>query len=240
MYVQLYFTKRKNGEKSTETIKKLDDVKSLNRWIYLILFVAIFITFYTSVVVDLLPNVSDLIKAICVYLGRIVIAIIPFYAILKRDIKEFFENKKDYIREIIKYFAIIILFYIPVTLIVSLITGSEATNQSIIKEIPIWITAILAILVAPISEEILFRGFLRRIFKNDWVFIAISGIIFGAIHCMYAESNLLMYLYVLPYTVMGAGFAKLYTKTNNIFANIVLHFMWNLIVLGSMLILSIG
>ena len=55
---------------------------------------------------------------------------------------------------------------------------------------------------------------LNTIFKNKKVFIAVSGIIFGVIHCMYAEENLLMYLYILPYSVMGAGFAKLYTKTN--------------------------
>ena len=43
---------------------------------------------------------------------------------------------------------------------------------------------------------------------------------------MYAEENLLMYLYILPYSVMGIGFAKLYTKTNNIYTNILIHFIW--------------
>ena len=57
---------------------------------------------------------------------------------------------------------------------------------------------------------------------------------------MYAEQNLLMYLYILPYAVMGAGFAKLYVKTNNIYTNIILHFIWNLMALVSMIVLSIG
>ena len=230
--------KKKKGEIEENKIK-LEDVKSLNRWIYLILFIAIFIIFYTSIVVNLLSNVNNMILAIGIYLGRIIFVIIPFFNILKRDIKEFICNKKLYLYEIIKTFAITILFYIPVALIINLITGSEATNQNLIKEIPLWITAILAVIIAPISEEILFRGFIRKIFKNDWVYIAISGIIFGVIHCMYAEENWLMYLFVLPYAVMGVGFARLYAKTNNIIANIALHFIWNLFVLGTMVILSI-
>lgn len=187
----------------------------------------------------MLPNVNDIIKAIIFYFGRVIVVVIPFFSILKRDIKEFLNNKKKYLKEIIKTFSITILFYIPVALIINLITGSEATNQNLIKEIPLWITAILAVIIAPISEEILFRGFIRRIFKNDLVYIAISGIVFGIIHCMYAEENWLMYLFVLPYAVMGAGFAKLYAKTNNIVANILLHFIWNLLVLGTMCILNI-
>ena len=136
----------------------------------------------------------------------------------------------------IKYFSIIILFYIPVALILNLVLGGNSTNQNIIKEVPIWITSILVIVVAPISEEILFRGFLRRFIKNDNLFIAVSGIIFGIVHCIYAEENWLMYLFILPYAIMGAGFAKVYSKTNNIVTNICLHFMWNSIVLAAMII----
>ena len=131
------------------------------------------------------------------------------------------------------------MFYLPITLIIRLIIGEESTNQSLIKEIPLWITSILAIIIAPISEEILFRGFLRRIFKNETVFIVISALIFGAIHCMFLEENLVMYLYIIPYAIMGAGMAKLYAKTNNLCTNITLHFIWNLIVMGAMVIMSI-
>lgn len=230
--------KNKKGEETQENIK-LEDVKSFNKWIYLLMFIIVFITFYTSVIANLLPNINVLVKGIAFYFGRIIVVVIPFLNVLKRDFKEFFNNKKIYIKEIIKTFSITILLYMPVTIIVNLITGSEATNQSLIKEIPLWITAILAVGVAPISEEILFRGFLRRIFKKDWVFIVTSGIIFGIIHCLYAEENWLMYLFVLPYAVMGAGLAKLYAKTNNIIANIALHFIWNLIVIGAMCILGI-
>ena len=230
--------KNKKGEKIEENIK-LENVKSFNKWIYLIMFIIVFIIFYTSIIVNQLPNINVFVMAIIIYLGRIIAVVIPFFKILKRDIKEFFKNKKKYIKEIIKTFSITMLVFLPASIVVSAITGSQSTNQNLIKEIPLWITAILAVGVAPISEEILFRGFLRRIFKKDWIFIATSGIIFGVIHCLYAEENWLMYLFILPYAVMGIGFAKLYAKTNNIIANIILHFIWNLIVIGAMCILSI-
>ena len=213
--------------------------KVINKLIYLLCFIAIFITFYTSLIVSFFPDLNNWIKVLLYYGGRIIVVVIPFFKILKRDIKDFFDNKKEYINKIIKTFSITILFYIPVTLVLNLILGSNSTNQNLISEIPLWITAILGIIVAPISEEILFRGFLRKIFKNDYVFIVLSGIIFGIVHCMYIEENWLMYLFVLPYAVMGIGFAKLYTKTNNIFANIIIHFLWNLIGVLGMLILSI-
>ena len=231
--------KRKKGEQREENAK-LDNVKILKRLIYMGLAVVIFITFYTSIVINILPDFNVWLKVIIFYGGRIVIAALPFITVLKRDFKDFIKNRKDYIKEIIKSFAITLLWYVPFAIIVNLITGNESTNQNLIKEIPLWATAVLAIVIAPISEEILFRGFLRKVIKNDIVFIIISGIIFGIIHCMYAEENLLMYLYILPYAVMGAGFAKLYVKTNNIYTNIILHFIWNLMALVSMIVLSIG
>ena len=188
--------------------------------------------------VNVFQDLNVWVKSIIYYCGRIVVVIIPFFNILKRDIKEFFKNKQLYINKIIKTFSITLLFYLPISLVLNLVLGSNSTNQNLINEIPLWITAILAVVVAPISEEILFRGFLRRIFKNDNVFIALNGIIFGIVHCMYIEENWFMYLFVLPYAVMGAGFAKLYTKTNNIFANILLHFIWNSIAVLAMFILS--
>ena len=217
----------------------MSKTKVINKLIYLLLFIAIFITFYTSLIANFFQDLNSWIKILLYYGGRIIVVVIPFFNILKRDIKEFLKNKKIYINKTIKTFSITLLFYIPITLVLNLILGSNSTNQNLISEIPLWITAILGIIVAPISEEILFRGFLRKIIKNDYVFIAISGIIFGIVHCMYIEENWLMYLFILPYAVMGIGFAKLYTKTNNIFANIIIHFLWNLIGVFGMLILSI-
>lgn len=231
--------KKRNGEEKEE-VRKTDDIKTLKRLIYASLFVIIFIVFYTSIMIDLLPDFNPWLQIIIFYGGRVVFAIIPFFTTLKRDFKDFINNRKEYLKEFVKILSITLLFYVPVALIVNLITGNESTNQSLIKEIPLWLTAILAVIIAPISEEILFRGFIRKVFKNDLLFIIISGIIFGIIHCMYAEENLLMYLYILPYSVMGAGFAKLYTKTNNICTNILIHFIWNAIAMVAMIVLSIG
>lgn len=68
------------------------------------------------------------------------------------------------------------------------ITGVEsasANNQELIEELlksaPM-IMIISSCIFAPIEEELLFRGGIRKIIKNKKVFIACSGLIFGLMH----------------------------------------------------------
>ena len=68
------------------------------------------------------------------------------------------------------------------------LTGIEqetVENQQLIEELlssaPI-ITIISACLLAPIEEELLFRGAIGKVIKNKKVFITVSGLIFGLVH----------------------------------------------------------
>lgn len=236
---------KKNKEiKEEQDIPILEEikVKTLNKVFYAILFVFIFIIFDTSVITafitDFIKDWNVLIKLISVYLLQILCLSLPFRKNLKRDIKAFWINKKQYFKEIVKTLSIIVLCYIPVALILKLIIG-EPTNQTFIKGFPICLTVALSIIIAPICEEILFRGFLRKIFKNDKVFIIVSSLIFGICHCLYIEENWLMYLHIVPYAILGLGLAKVYAKTDNIFTNISIHFIWNSIALCNMFIIGI-
>ena len=85
----------------------------------------------------------------------------------------------------------------------------------------------MAILFAPFLEEFMFRGFLRKAILNDIAFMIISAFVFGVAHMLYVEENLIMYIYIIPYTLLGYFLARTYTKTNNIFTNISIHFFWN-------------
>lgn len=232
---------KKNKEiKKEQEVPNLEEikVKGLNKVIYASLFVFVFILSYTSIIVNFIKDWNIWIKLISVYLVQIVCLSLPFMKNLKRDIKAFWINKKQYFSQIIKTLSIIVLCYIPVALVLKLTIG-EPTNQTIIKDLPIAFTLVLSTIVAPFCEEIMFRGFLRKVFKNDKVFIIISALIFGIIHCLYREQNWLMYLHIVPYTIMGVGFAKIYAKTDNIFTNMSIHFIWNIIAFCSMLVLEI-
>ena len=75
-----------------------------------------------------------------------------------------------------------------ISAILFFITGVEmesASNQQTIEELlksaPL-IMIISSCLFAPIEEELLFRGALRKCIKNKKVFIACSGLIFGLMH----------------------------------------------------------
>ncbi len=65
----------------------------------------------------------------------------------------------------------------------------EAVNQDAIvllfDYIPVWVMFIMIVIVAPIAEEVLFRGIM--VFPGDkldttWLRVIISAVLFGLIH----------------------------------------------------------
>lgn len=81
----------------------------------------------------------------------------------------------------------------------------------------------LAILLAPIAEELLFRGILYSIVKQSgFPRLALYGtsILFGAVHLNMAS--------FFPLAVMGIFLAILYEETKNLLAPIVAHSFFNL------------
>ena len=85
---------------------------------------------------------------------------------------------------------------------------------------------ITAIFIAPITEELIFRLNFRNIFKNDLVFIIISGLAFGIMHFTGAKTSEEL-LYIIPYSIPGFIFAYTLKKSNNIFVPISLHMIHN-------------
>ena len=119
------------------------------------------------------------------------------------------------------------LIYFIVAIICTYLTKVTTTaNQEAIEQIPIAITALLAILWAPIVEESLFRGVLRRFINNKTVFVIVSGVSFGLLHSVGDEHFLLN---ALPYMGIGICMAAAYAKSNNIWTNIFMHFTNNAI-----------
>ena len=129
------------------------------------------------------------------------------------------------------------------TLSIRLYTGlNNATNQTnlmdMFKTLPIYVI-LLACIYAPITEELLFRGIFRKIFNNKYLFIILSGIIFGALHVVDDFQSIKELLYILVYSSLGIFLGTVYYKTNNLFANILFHFMQNTLAILAMIILSL-
>ena len=84
------------------------------------------------------------------------------------------------------------------------------------------------VLVAPVAEEIFFRGFvfagLIRPFGLAGAMVA-SGLLFGAFHITDAETVGV----VLPFGAIGVLFAWVYYRTGSLWPSIATHFLFNLV-----------
>jgi len=91
--------------------------------------------------------------------------------------------------------------------------------------------AFLVTVVAPIAEEIFFRGYVfgaLRNWKGMWVGALITGLVFGAIHLGSAPDP----LYLPLLAAFGVILCLLYVKTRSLYPCIVLHAINNSIAFG--------
>ena len=189
--------------------------------------------FYFSQIVwkDFIPKgVIGLFITIMFYLLMVIFSILVFKDKFREDFKLFTSNFKAYIGYILPRMAIFYIIFIVISFISIFIAKSTAANQNLVEELPILLSLPLAIIYAPIVEETLFRGCIRRFITNDKVFIVVSGIIFGLLHTIFAETKVLnIFILALPYGFMGSFLAYIYVKTNNIFSNITCHALNNMV-----------
>ena len=184
-----------------------------------------------------------------IYLTITDIAVIAtFIIIYKKTIFKDFKNyfNKNFINNIktsIKYWIIGIIIMITSNIIIinllkGNIAGNEESVRTLIDKQPLYMLFQLAI-YAPLTEEIIFRKSINDIFKNKYIYILASGLIFGGMHIISNISTPIDILYIIPYGALGAIFATLYRKTNNIFSTITIHSMHNTLTLILYLIANI-
>lgn len=180
--------------------------------------------------VDFIPNGLISIVRISFYVIMLAFSILVFWKTLKRDIKALISNFEAYIRYILPRYGIMYIVFIIVSLISILLSKTAlSVNQSKVESLKLVELFVLAVLWAPIVEELLFRGVLRRLFKNNVLFIIASAVIFGLIHVISEATLYSAIVHALPYSVLGGFFAYLYSKTNNITNSMMCHAFHNLI-----------
>ena len=127
----------------------------------------------------------------------------------------------------------LVLFFVnfPFTIMGSLI-GTHLTDyinsllglegNGLFTDIPLWVMAVLSLVIAPIFEELIFRKLLmdRIGVYGAWLSVIVSGLAFGAFHGTFEQ---------LFYAISGGIlFAIAYAKTGKIRYSMALHFMFNL------------
>lgn len=185
--------------------------------------------------------IKNFISMILAYAVMFLFMIFVFRKQLVHDVKIFKEYFKEYSSLVLKSWGKALVLIVIASLIISIVTGVEkANNQAILQDSfnnsPILI-ALLAVIYAPITEELMFRGVIRKFIKNDKLFIIISGVLFGLMHVIDDSKTLAEFSYVIVYSILGITLSSLYAKTNNICTNIFMHFIQNSIgVLGMFLL----
>lgn len=176
-------------------------------------------------------NVIKNIYLISTSLIYLIFVIIVYKNELKKDLSDF---KKNGLNLFIKYLPIYIVGILAMGISNSLlynitdmqISNNEQSVREYIKLFPIYMS-FSTVIYAPIVEEITFRKTFRNIINNKYIFIIISGIIFGLIHITGDSNNINDFLMSIPYMIMGFDLAYIYYKSNNIFTTISIHSFHN-------------
>ena len=152
--------------------------------------------------------------------------------------KEYFKNFRENINTTFKYYLIGFLVMIISNIVIVLFFKNASANneeavRTLIDKAPLYMIFSVSI-YAPFVEEIIFRKGIKdsvMAFSNNkftkYLFILISGILFGSMHVIGSVTSAYDYLYIIPYSALGISFAALLYKTDNIFSTITIHSIHN-------------
>lgn len=176
-----------------------------------------------------------------IYLAIYEIMMICIFALIyNKELKEQFndmkKNHKKYFSENFKYYLIGFgIMLISNLIIIVIYNKGLSTNENTIREMlkinPIYIY-FSAVLFAPFVEETIFRGCIKKIITNKYLYIIISGLVFGYVHINGNINSISDLFYIIPYGGLGCAFAYIYTKTKNIFTSMGFHLMHNGVIIS--------
>lgn len=204
------------------------------------LFKSIFILIGMFILLLLMSNCCSLFvknEYICLVISYLVTCIILF-AIFRKDLKF-----KKFDKRFFKYLGLFVLCYFITIIINSIIysfvdvqNSTQSINEAFIFKHS-FLAIIIMVILGPFFEEVLFRLNFNNAFKSNILFILITGVIFGISHLIGA-SNIIEYIYIIPYSVMGIYLSYIYRDSDNIYISYFFHSLNNLIILVLLLVIG--
>ena len=179
-------------------------------------------------------NIPDYIKYTYVILLELVVILIIY--IMFRDtlidmFNDFKKSKNYYFKKYFKYWFVILISTGILNILISFVNNSNISgNETVVRTmltlhpIYVWVSGVI---LAPILEELIFRFSIRTVFSYKWIFIIVSGLLFGGTHLLGTVTSTVDLLYLLPYAIPGCIFAYIYYDSDNIFNTMGLHFIHN-------------
>lgn len=171
----------------------------------------------------------DILELVCNILFILVLYLM-YFKDLNREAKTYSKNFKDSFFKGLKYYFLGLMAMIFFNLILSFIMKGVSANEDTVRNMlfsnPIY-TMLSIVIIAPLSEELIFRKSLAPIIKNKWIYATICGLLFGGAHLLAGEFNWLNLLYIFPYGSLGFAFAIMDYETKSTFTSIVMHAIHN-------------
>lgn len=230
----------KKEEKAKKEFSKLRPLKVTAKDLLL---AGVLVVAYSSqfLLAEIFKGGVSLFVQLAYYVSMYALSLFVFSKRLKRDFGAFKENFPAYFGFAIKMLLVTYGCSILVNIVKIVLGGNLVSgNQEGLNSEPILFVAPLAILWAPMVEESVFRGVVRRFIKHDVLFIIVSAVLFGLIHTIGSETDILnLVLQSLPYACIGGVLAYEYTKTNNICVNMLGHALYNTLVVVLMFVTSL-
>lgn len=99
---------------------------------------------------------------------------------------------------------------------------AEMSEDTMVGQ-PVWLLILVIGILAPIAEELIFRGLIFRRLKDyvkPWIAVVISSLVFGLYH-----GNMVQFLYA---SLLGVLLAIIYQRTGTLWAAIAAHMAVNL------------
>jgi len=177
-----------------------------------------------------IPNFIKISYLIIYEIMEIAVLLLIFNKQIINNFEDMLKNHKQYFSKYFKYYLIgLAVMLISNFFIIFILDGGVADNEETIRNMfkvsPLYIY-FSSVIYAPIVEELTFRQSLRNIFGKNFIFVILSGLIFGGLH-LSNISSITDLLYIIPYGSLGFVFAYILYKTDNIFISMGLHFMHN-------------
>ncbi len=217
----------------------------------LILAIITFLIFYFSSYLQLIPiivlnidikNITQSQNVMLSTFSNVLLLLILFLIFRKDIIKEWKKFKSSFLENIdigIKFWLVGLTIMMISNIIINIVmnlgqAANEQAVQQMISALP-WLMFINAGLIAPCTEELIFRKSFKKAFPNKWLFIFSSALIFGSLHVVTSMTSPIELLYIIPYGALGGAFAYMYQKTNTVFTSISMHMLHN----SALILLSI-
>ena len=216
--------KKKRKKESIEQVEVIQLTKK-----DLLLSILLVVVYFSQFFIDVFSEKVRIYAVIGYYLITFGLCLYTFWDHYKRCFKSLKSNFKIYIKYVFKMWGVMLLASLGAAFIVMALNGNtQSANQEALNTMPLWFMIPVACIWAPVVEEAIFRGVIRRFISNDVLFVIVSSVTFGLLHTVGQEATLyLTIVQSLQYMAMGAVMAIAYVKSNNIMTNMGVHCIQN-------------